>query len=407
MIKINRIVKGSSTYWILVLFTCGYDVSSRAINMLCLGKLKTQSLRNVMSKLYKEEYIKKIRIDGISTIRPIVKKPLIDTALTLYPDALCLLQDNYERNKSRYKKRDIARTQRISECYAFFCRYGMEIRSGYKPGLIYEEKASFERGGFYSSRELRDMSMLEDNVLKAARFVGALITNERPYVVYNPGTVETEWSQKGEERSKIFVKNIVDRAMGVSTDPQAIMILRKFDLLYNLTAIEDSLRIKRVVNGQVEDKTRQYNSKSKLEEDFRPGYNSLINVYEDIYALPYSEYGLFVLGLITSPEYIHKIRRLLDPAYDPANKMFDIDCDYQDKFQASDGLQYSRYILCAFDCNIARIIRFRKSSFQLTGAFQVLCFSWQQDTLRRIFQNSHVAVIVQDIAVNELIKEER
>lgn len=405
MIKINRLVKNSSTYWILVLFSCGYDISTKAINMLCLNKLKTQSIRNVMSKLYKEGYIRRVKIDGVSTIRPIMRKPLIDTALSLYPDALCAFQDNHEWSKSRYKKRDIIRMQRISECYAFFCRFGEEIRSGYKPGLIYEE-TDFSKGAFYSSRELRDISELEDNVLKAARFVGMLVTNECPYVVYNPGTLETEWSQKGEERSRIFVKNIIDKVMGVATNPQAIMFVKSYGTIYNLMAIEDSLKVRKVVNGHMEEKEKKYFSRSGLEDDFRPGYNSLMNVYENIYTIPYDEHGLDVMKLIVCPDHRVKIRKLLNPLYNPRKHMFNIDCDYQDSFIASDGKSYTRYILCAFDCDMARLIRFKKNSYQLTGAFQVLCFQWQQSTLKEVFSDAHVAVIVQDITVKKLIGEE-
>lgn len=373
----RNITKGTFSWKLLFLITAYYEFP---YSMLSILTENNQLARNRICSLKKNGIIIVSKVDGIKTIRLSSSSQAVRIAENLYPEAKeDLLMQESKHMANANTAQHIKRRHRIAECMAICMESGISIMYGSKkPYLGINEPFPQTLFCAYTSREMRDGSNMEDNMLNSTRFTGAIITTHNVFNMYNFTSPLQEWSKKGEIRAREFTKELLKNHFyaGNRDIQAAIMFIRNYaDILPLLTGGQNLYRKSRAIGA---------------ETDMTPGFNNIETVYDQIHIIPLSSEGKKVLQIIVTENQREWMRSLIfdDTTRIGKNNYYNIDCDATYETTTADGNPVRVYVLLAFDSDVKRLKRFKEAAILSNSYFEVLCFSYQKDVLTEFFQGT-------------------
>lgn len=370
----NNVLKGTFSWKLLYLITAYYEYPYSMLGILTENK---QVAYNKIYKLKKNGIIVVSKVDGIKTIRLASGSARI--AENLYPEAKDDLSEQVAKHMANANDaKHIRRRHRISECMAMCMESGIKILYGdLKPDLLIDEPFPAELYCAYTSREMRNGSNMEDNMLNSTRFTGSILTTKKAFVMYNFTSPMQEWSKKGEIRAREFTKELLkNHGYAGNRDIQAIMFIKDYaDILPILMSGQTIYKKSRVVGA---------------ESDMSPGFNNIETVYDQIHIVPLSSVGKKVLQIILYDNQREWLRRMIfdDTTQIKESDYYNVDCDGTYITNTADGNPVRVYVLLAFDSDVRRLKRFKAAAILSNSYFEVLCFSYQKDVLSDFFQGT-------------------
>lgn len=241
------------------------------------------------------------------------------------------------------------RNYRVAECIMMFFRAGMEFRPYMLPKLQNDQIKLVvpKRPCFYLAKDLKK---LDKDGLPKTQFTGVtglLFINRQAYAVYNTRSSLMKWNGAGERKTVENMTSIARMNAGCEKADSAIMFYEN-----------DKIAIETV---------RDIKANEQLDLGF-------INIYPKIYLIPLGEEGVRQLKLFVRPKWFERAIRYLFEDNVELNPFFAVDATI-------DGAK----ILCFFDGNVARLIRFKNWIMSNHYEFGVACFPHQEKIVKEYF----------------------
>jgi len=323
-----------------------------------------QAARIFSSKSYQEKVITSLKEKGL--LRTCYRDGLRGYRLTAAAKEK-LLADNDVRfdfyltgdvDTNRLKS-EVTRRLRlhwIAETYITMQNAGVAVFRDEKPDVFYP--ADFDadapkiiRPAFYSSREIKEVGT-ESVKIKGARTVGALLTPDKVYVIYNTSNALMKWEYKSEMRTKALMKTLLcrERMPGqyYPEDVQGIVLGADMDV---------ALALLTSTGG------RKYN------------YFLLDGNYDNFYFLTNDHKGETILKLLCDADKAAQLDRILLGNMETQNTGFLIENDAID--------ENGDPVLFAYSFDMPRIKRFDTALRMHGRTGTLICFDFQAPVLRR------------------------
>lgn len=257
----------------------------------------------------------------------------------------------------------IERNHRVAEA-AVMCRNaGIEIRPYMLPQLQADRiyRRSFTGPTFYNGRDLKKLKQDEMNKTMYSRMVGAIFSPGGGYVVYNTRNALMKWHGTGEFKALMDVLEISRLNTDLEDFRSAVLFGRDYQIA--LRTLEDISKSRRM--------------------DMR-----FDATYPFIHFIPMSSFGCDMLRILTLPDWK---RNLLESLFESEELSND-----RGSFEY-DALVDGTYILCHFDGDITRLMRFRGAIKDRPGRYEVLCYPEQVAFLRTYLgENVSLKVLTMD-----------
>jgi hypothetical protein len=246
------------------------------------------------------------------------------------------------------------RLQRVAEATVTMMGGGVSIFRDEKPNVFcpaWDTSAPccVDAPAFYSSREIKELGTKFVKI-RGARAVGVLLTDETVYVVYNLGSGLMKWNYKSEMRTKALMKSVLCRErLSGQYAPDAVRGLvlgNSMDLAYELLT----------------------NSGGK-------NYFILDGSYESFCYLTNDRRGECLLQLLCDQEMDAQLKRVLVYDLKAPRSGWTVEHDAIDEKENP--------VLCAYSCDLPRIMRFNTALRLQNRAGTLICFDFQADALRR------------------------
>lgn len=202
---------------------------------------------------------------------------------------------------------------------------------------------------FYNSREIKEIGTSFVKI-QGARSVGALLTQDKIFVVYNLGGSLMKWSYKSEMRTKALMKTVLchERLPRQYTNDaiNGLLLGNSMDLAYELL----------------------------VGKACKP-YFILDGNYEHFYYLTNDRKGETLLRLLCSAESISRLDDLLMADLYPDNGSSVLDHDAFDERGSP--------VMLGYLCDLPRIKRFDTALRLHNKPGTIICFDFQAEALRR------------------------
>lgn len=196
----------------------------RLLEMVAIsGEFPVNQLRRLPGGVsYKANLLKALKRDKL--LRTYYQDRLRGCRLTAKAKALLLGENNVRfafyltgRTETNMLKSEVVRRlrlHRIAEVWVTMRNAGVSVFQDEKPDVFYPQGGdpgplpTLEAPAFYSSREVKELDT-EAVKIHGARMVGALLTVDSVYAVYNTGGAVMKWNYKSELRSKVLLKTVL------------------------------------------------------------------------------------------------------------------------------------------------------------------------------------------------------
>ena len=268
----------------------------------------------------------------------------------------------------------IDRNHRVAETIATFISAGFnclphdlpELKTNGMNRIITTEALA------YPSRMLKLVGDDEINKIGFSRVTGAVFAGGECYAVYNTRNSVMKWSGVGESKALVSLKRI--SLINSGQDPDRLPML--FFGASHEVAFRSVLAMRKATNVNLRF------------DMFSPR----------IHFIPLNEYGSKFLKFISIPGWREYILDLLFDEYSrPKYKNFEYDARVSDT-----------YILSHLDSDLCRLNRFREAiiSFGNTQEnYEVLCFEWQFDFVKKFLADLAKVTIISFDAVDKELSE--
>lgn len=235
------------------------------------------------------------------------------------------------------------RNHRVAEAAAMFMRSGVEIRPYLLPklqtGSISQTMSDCR--AFYFARDLKHLRPGEENKTMFTRTVGAFFSAGSCFAVYNTRAAAMKWNGLGEFKALHSLDGLARMNAGTGADSAILFGVSEETALSTLASSAHPNR-----------------------PEFR-----FDRIYQHIHFVPLDFFGIRLLKLLLTPDRKRKLLGALFGPEDRAENDFSLtECD-----AVINGAQ----ILCHFDGDIARLMRFREAAELYGGKREVLCFPEQ------------------------------
>ena len=220
-----------------------------------------------------------------------------------------------------------------------------------------------ERFAFFVPKEVKVQSDFARKIINS-KITGVWLTESAVWICYNMGTELMNWYGNIEQRADILVRSIL-KMQGIKHETSS-MILFGHRMEQALYCLDDS-------------KTNAYIMNS---------------FFERVCFIPLTEYGKPLLRLIGDADmYEHLLNSLKEDLREDA--VGRIECD---------GIDLNgRYVLICMDMDLKKLIRFVTQMRYIDGAWEIYCFDFQKDIIRR-FCGDHARISLVDFAkVREIL----
>lgn len=273
------------------------------------------------------------------------------------------------------------RNYRVAECLMMLFRSGVEVRPYMLPKLQNSDIKLVipKRPCFYLAKDLKKLDSNERDSNKHdskelcktqfTRVAGLMFINRQPYAVYNTRSSLMKWNGEGEKKTVASMEAITRMNAMVEKLDSAIMFYAR-----------DEIAIETV---------RDIKANEHLDFGF-------INIYPKIYFVPLGEEGIRMLKLFVRPKWQERAIKYLFKDNVELNPYFDVDATI-------DGAS----ILCFFDGDVARLIRFKNKVMFENCQYGVVCFPHQEKIVKEFFDTEVPIRVIQMEQIEKIIKEER
>lgn len=294
-------------------------------------------------------------------------------SIRLNKDALPILkaldskaEDYYlDTFKHHFASRKTERKHRVAEVVALMHSAGIEYRPYVLPEL---QNVQFldvaPRPSFYMARELKTLD--EEGISKVAytRIVGALISAEKIYAVYNTRNSDMKWVPTGEFKAKDLLAKTGRFNAGITTIDSAIIIGE------SLKSIMATI------------------TKPKRNNDETTRLDSL---YPNFHYVPPDANGIKILRLIAQPGWRRIILDALFPKNMQPSRQVNLECD---------AIHNGTFILSMLDCNIARLQRLKDAiSMSARGEHEIICYEFQAAAIEEYMEGM---AAIRPISITEI-----
>lgn len=241
------------------------------------------------------------------------------------------------------------RNFRVAECLMMFLRAGIEFRPYMLPTLQNSEIKSvvLKRPCFYLAKDLKKLDSKGLPKTQFTRVAGLMFIDSQPYAVYNTRSSLMKWNGAGESKTVTSMESITRMNAGIEKIDSAIMFYAS-----------DKIALETV---------RDIKAKEHLNLGF-------MKIYPKIYFVPLSGEGIRQLRLFMRPKWQERAIKYLFEDNVELNPYYDVDATI-------DGAK----MLCFFDGDVARLIRFKNNVMSNNLKFGIVCFPHQEKIIKEFF----------------------
>lgn len=328
------------------------------------GEFPANQLERLGSGAYMENVVKGLKRDGL--LRSYYKDKLRGFRLTAKAKSLLLadnpsrfqfyLTGNCETNQPKSEVTRRLRLHRMAEAIVTMYSAGVLVFRDEKPEVFFSEGSQghaqpITSPAFYSSREMKELGT-EFVKIRGARAVGALLTEDQIFVVYNTGSAMMKWEYKSEMRTKALVKTVLCR--------ERLPHQYRPDALHGLLLGSNMDMARQLLAGP---------------EKGKRNYFILDGNYDRFHYIPNNHAGEVMLKLLCSSRQRAELDRILSENLLPCRRGSVLE---------NDGMnQKGQPALFAYSMDLPRILRFHQALElqDITGV--MLCFDFQVEALRQ------------------------
>ena len=241
------------------------------------------------------------------------------------------------------------RNYRVAECLMMFLRAGIEFRPYMLPKLQSDGIKSIINYApcFYLAKELKKLDLDGLPKTQFTRVTGLLFINRQPYAVYNTRSSLMKWNGAGENKTVADMETIARMNAGCENMDSAIMFYAN-----------DEIAIETV---------RDIKAKEHLDLGF-------MKIYPKICFIPLGDTGIRQLRLFVRPKWFERAIKYLFEDDAELNPYYDVDAMIDEA-----------KILCFFDGDVARLIRFKNGVMSENRKFGIVCFPHQEKIIKEFF----------------------
>jgi hypothetical protein len=248
------------------------------------------------------------------------------------------------------------RLHRIAETYVTMMNAGVfifrdEKADIFRPGGKQNEAlATIATPSFYNSREIKEIGV-EGVKIRGARSVGALLKDNRIFVVYNFGEFLMKWDYKPEMRIKALLKQLLCDGC--------------FPHQYTRDAVGGLVL---GTDMEIAHKIMSGNGRGR-------NYFILDGNYDSFFYLTNDRNGETLLKLLCDPDLAGKLDRILAENLYPRNPGLTVENDAV--------TEHGEPVLFAYNFDMPRIVRFNNALRLQNKRGILICFDFQAAALRR------------------------
>lgn len=241
------------------------------------------------------------------------------------------------------------RNYRVAECLMMFFRAGIEFRPYMLPKFQNSDIKFVisKRPCFYLAKDLKKLDTDGLPKTQFTRITGLLFIDRQPYAVYNTRCSLMKWNGAGESKTVTGMESIARMNVGCEKLDSAIMFYASEKIA--LETVRDI----------------------KANEHLDLGF---MNIYPKICFMPLGEEGVRQLRLFVRPKWRERAVRYLFEDDVELSPYYDVDA-------IIDGAK----MLCFFDGDVARLIRFKNGVMSENCKFGIVCFPHQENIIKEFF----------------------
>ena len=263
----------------------------------------------------------------------------------------------------------VRRNHCIAETLAVMARCAVEYRPQALPKLLADKWGQRlpDSPVFYTSKYLKHQYQNNTKETIYTRLVGAIFFGHEYYCVYNARKEFINWDTNSETKSKVMVEEIAGMNTMAKDMSSAIIFGESMD----------------VMKRNLEELRKEENMKKQN----APYLNK---VYQNVHYVPLTEEGIRQFRIFLVHGWQEKI---LSALYSKSERSYGK--GYFDYDAIVDGV----YSFSFLDGNIIRLLKFMKEMYRKDKQFEVLCFDFQEDFLRRFLDER---VMIYPVAMEDV-----
>lgn len=328
------------------------------------GEFPANQLERLGSGAYMENVVKGLKRDGL--LRSYYKDKLRGFRLTAKAKSLLLadnparflfyLTGNCETNQPKSEITRRLRLHRMAEAIVTMQDAGVAVFRDEKPEVffpsgLHSHAPPVTAPAFYSSREMKELGT-EFVKIRGARAVGALLTEEQIFVVYNTGAAMMKWEYKSEMRTKALVKTVLCR--------ERLPHQYRPDALHGLLLGSDMDMVCQLLAGP---------------EKGKRNYFILDGNYDRFHYIPNNHAGEVILKLLCDSRQMAELNGILSENLLPCKRGSVLE---------NDGMNHEgQPVLFAYSMDLPRILRFHQALELQDRTGVMVCFDFQVEALRQ------------------------
>ena len=365
-----RVSSGSHIVTILGLIGIVGEIPQQSLYL--LGSVQT--VKRVVSKMLEEqEYenaITKERITckAISKNGEGSKKTLRITAKGKILLGWIGLLKNYEditySTNLSFEDTHVLRNHKLAEVVMMLHRAGVTVDPNLirplRPFSMQANENLIQYPSFYSSKTLKNVNESESVKLKYILTLGAVMTKNRCYSVYNTRNDPMRWNGEGEGKASYLIGSIASHNSALKWNTSCIMFANNGQVV--LDSIKQS-RVKRSVKGT---NGRWY----------KEAPVSIIDMYYGVHFVPLDENGIRLLRILFREDCREKI-----------TEIFFSKEEMKHNYNNFDAIKDGKLFFNHLDSDMEKLVRLYDymTFHKLTG--NILCYDFQLSYLQAYFGN--------------------
>ena len=283
--------------------------------------------------------------------------------------------DAYLENSFSHKlpsvESKVKRNHSVAEVLAVMARSAVEYRPQALPNLdinVWKQRLP-NKPVFYTSRQLKRFYYECNKELIYTRLSGGLFFGKEFYSIYNTRKEIINWDNSSESKAKVMVKTLAEMNTMATDRESAIIFGDSMDVM------------QRTIEALGVDKRRKKQTVPQLDK-----------VYRNVYYIPLTEDGIRQFRFFLVDNWQEKI---LTGLYQPSERSYNTGHFEYDAFV--DGV----YSFSFLDGNVARLLRFKGETLLKNRKFEVLCFDFQEEFLRKLLNER---VMIYSVSMEDVEK---
>lgn len=250
------------------------------------------------------------------------------------------------------------RNYRVAECLMMFFRAEIEFRPYFLPKLQNDDIKLVvpRRACFYLSKDLKKLNFNELPKTQFTRIAGLMFIDRQPFAVYNTRSSLMKWNGAGESKTVSGMESVARMNAGCEKIDSAIVFYES-----------DRIAIETV---------RDIKANEELDLGF-------MKIYPKIFFVPLGEVGVRQLKLFMRPKWRERAVEYLFKDDVERSPYFDFD-----------AIIGETKMLCFFDGDVARLIRFKNSVLYENCQFGIVCFPHQEKIIKEFFDSGVALKVV-------------